>query len=62
MLPGSPNLIELPMLNEEVACQTELLREFRQGSTDEVVELNRWMSTKDGENGWYADLWVWTIL
>ena len=56
MLPGSPNLIELPMLNEEVACQTELLREFRQGSTDEVVELNRWMSTKDGENGWYADL------
>ena len=56
MLPGSPNSIESPMLNEEVACQTELLREFCQGSTDEVVELNWWMSTKDGENGWYADL------
>ena len=44
------------MVNEEQVHQAQLLQNFRQGSDDEVIEFNRWMSTKDGENGWYIDL------
>ena len=44
------------MVTEEQVYQAQLLHDFHQGSEDEVIEFNQWMSTKDGENGWHIDL------
>ena len=57
LLPGSPVKSMTPeMVTEEQVYQAQLLQDFRQGSEDEVIEFNQWMSTKDGKNRWHVDL------
>ena len=56
LLPGSPQTITQAMIKEEEEDQARLLHDFRQGSGDDVVEFNQWMTTMHGENGWHVEL------
>lgn len=56
LLPGSPQTITQAMIKEEEEDQARLLRNFRRGSGDDVVEFNQWMTTMHGENGWRVEL------
>ena len=43
------------VIAEELA-QLQLLHQFHQGSDPEVDDLKQWLSSRDGEHGWRADL------
>jgi len=46
----------LDELRKEQFRQLHILKTFRAQSNDEAVELNRWMTTREGKNGWLIDL------
>lgn len=56
LLPGSPQIITQAMIKEEEKDQVQLLHNFHEGSGDDVVEFNQWMTTMHGENRWCVEL------
>ena len=46
------------MIFKEECSQLELLKNFRENASHEVIELNQWLSTRDGSLGWQERLYV----
>jgi hypothetical protein len=44
------------MMQREQRHQLNLLKSFRAQSGSDAVEFNRWMTTREGDEGWFVDL------
>lgn len=55
-LTHNPGNLYTAEVREEAAHQLHFLRLVREGSSDDSVEFNRWITTRDGQGGWLGDL------
>jgi hypothetical protein len=46
------------MVRREEIPQSNILKAFLMRTDDQAIELNRWINTREGANGWEADLYV----
>ncbi|KAG1843838.1 hypothetical protein C8R48DRAFT_780491 [Suillus tomentosus] len=55
-LARNPGSLRTPDVHEETDRQLNILRMVRNSGSDEGSALNSWITTRDGDDGWLADL------
>ncbi|KAG1876148.1 hypothetical protein C8R48DRAFT_768993 [Suillus tomentosus] len=55
-LARNPGSLRTPDVREETDRQLNILRMVRNSGSDEGSALNSWITTRDGDDGWLADL------